>query len=162
MDILTVSISENMWHDFGLAPKDGTIIYVKDSEGNVDIAMFDGCGWTAEIGCCNRLCPQRRRDRRISPKDAGRHSYRAPAAHRVGPARRRRQHRGPRHGAGHQGRADHFAGHARPDRPAVPGRPRRHAQEGAQATVRREGVGRARGFVHVLDQAAQGRGHRAR
>lgn len=53
MDILTVSISENMWHDFGLAPKDGTIIYVKDSEGNVDIAMFDGCGWTAEIGCCS-------------------------------------------------------------------------------------------------------------
>jgi len=53
MDILTVGISENMWLDFGLAPKDGTIIYVKDSDGNVDIAKHDDCGWTAEIGCCS-------------------------------------------------------------------------------------------------------------
>jgi len=53
MDILKLGISENMWHDFGLAPKDGTIIYVKDSDGNVDLARHDNCGWTAEIGCCS-------------------------------------------------------------------------------------------------------------
>lgn len=53
MDSLTISISENMWHDFGLAPKDGTMIYVKDADGNVDLARHDDRGWTAELGCCS-------------------------------------------------------------------------------------------------------------
>ena len=53
MNSLTISISENMWHDFGLAPKDGTIIYVKDSERNVDIARYDGERWATEVGCCS-------------------------------------------------------------------------------------------------------------
>ena len=53
MSNLTLNIPENMWQDFGLAPKCGRIVYVKDSKDNVDLARHDDCGWTAEIGCCS-------------------------------------------------------------------------------------------------------------
>jgi len=53
MSDLKISIPDSMWLDFGLAPKDGTIIYVKDSDGNVDIAQHEECGWKTELGCCS-------------------------------------------------------------------------------------------------------------
>ena len=53
--VLKINVPENLWHDIGLAPKDGRIIYVKDLEGNVDLAKYDDYGWTAELGCCSNF-----------------------------------------------------------------------------------------------------------
>lgn len=55
MSELKMIIPENMWIDIAFAPRDGTVIYVKDAEDNVDLAVYDDCGWNAEGGFCTNF-----------------------------------------------------------------------------------------------------------
>lgn len=37
------------------APTDGTIIFVMDDFGHIDLAKYDEQGWTAEAGVCSEF-----------------------------------------------------------------------------------------------------------
>jgi hypothetical protein len=50
-----LSIPEHYWQDISDAPKDGSIIFVRDEQDEVDIVRWDNGEWSAEFGCCNIL-----------------------------------------------------------------------------------------------------------
>lgn len=45
----------NEFQPIETVPKDGTIIYVMDDFGHVDLAKYDDRGWTAEAGVCSEF-----------------------------------------------------------------------------------------------------------
>lgn len=46
----TISIPERLWKPFEMAPRDGSIIFVRDSNGEVDLIAWDKGEWCAELG----------------------------------------------------------------------------------------------------------------
>lgn len=49
------SIKKQMsdFEDIETAPKDGTIIFIMDQFGHIDLACWDHGGWNAEFGVCD-------------------------------------------------------------------------------------------------------------
>lgn len=43
------------WYPITEMPKDGTIVFIKDTEGNVDLAKWSFGEITSEFGLCNDI-----------------------------------------------------------------------------------------------------------
>ena len=48
----TLSIPERYWQDIYLAPKDGSIIFIRDNSDDVDIVRWSNGEWNGEFGSC--------------------------------------------------------------------------------------------------------------
>ena len=51
--IVRIPVSE--FKPMGSAPRDGSIVYVTDAFGNVDLARHNRYGWNAEKGSCSEF-----------------------------------------------------------------------------------------------------------
>lgn len=47
---LTISIPERYWRPIKEAPRDGTIMFIRNAEGVVDITCWDKGEWWSELG----------------------------------------------------------------------------------------------------------------
>ncbi len=47
---LTISIPERLWLPIADAPQDGTMIFIRDENGNVDLAVWNNNEWNCELG----------------------------------------------------------------------------------------------------------------
>ena len=45
-----VAIPGQAWQPIEQAPRDGSLMFVRDSHGNVDLVEYDTDGWNAELG----------------------------------------------------------------------------------------------------------------
>ena len=57
MSTVSIKIPDNAlsspWNDNSKAPKDGRIIFIRDTYGNVDLAKWSDGEWSAEFGACD-------------------------------------------------------------------------------------------------------------
>lgn len=53
--VFTKRIPISEFKTMDTAPMDGTIIFVMDDFGHIDLAKYDEHGWTAETGVCSEF-----------------------------------------------------------------------------------------------------------